>query len=176
MPSPIDTINVCIPVVSALIERVQNGQRELLVQTSWKLGISEYSGTLEIPAGWIHRYENVYEAVKREVFEETGLIVTRIVSDKKTKIYWPKDDANFAFQPFCCQQQLKWWKPWVWFVFLCEVEPWELREQESETRDVRWMPIDELRSIFTNTPEKIFTLQLGVLEMYFNHIDDARLS
>lgn len=87
MPSPIDTINVCIPVVSALIERVQNGQRELLVQTRWKLGISEYSGTLEIPAGWIHRYENVYEAVKREVFEETGLIVTRIVSDKKTKIY-----------------------------------------------------------------------------------------
>lgn len=88
MSSPIDSINVCIPVVSALIEQVNNGQRELLVQTRWKPERDpEYSGTIEIPAGWMQRYENVYDAIKREVFEETGLTVTRIISDKKTKIY-----------------------------------------------------------------------------------------
>ncbi|TSA24923.1 NUDIX domain-containing protein [bacterium] len=59
-----------------MIERENNVDTEILVQTRCKPEIDpEYSGALEIPAGWIDRYENVYDAVKREVFEETGLNV-----------------------------------------------------------------------------------------------------
>ena len=54
----------------------------------------------------MHVYENVYDAVKREVLEETGLRVTSFYPDIRTKIYAPKDDDCFAFVPFCCQQQL----------------------------------------------------------------------
>src|SRR5215510_8940315 len=63
-----------LPIVSAIIEREHNGEKELLVQTRWKPERDPlYSGTLEIPAGGMHVYENVYDTVKREVLEETGL-------------------------------------------------------------------------------------------------------
>lgn len=166
---PIDKINVSIPVVSAIIERVVDGETEILVQTRWKpKGDPEYSGTLEIPAGWINRYENVYDALKREVLEETGLKVLKIKPEIRTRIHSPKGDGSFAFVPFCCQQQLKGGRPWIGFVFICEVENKEPTPQPGEVRDIRWMKKSELKKIFDRSPEKIFTLQLGVLDYYFN--------
>src|SRR6267142_2778114 len=106
---------------------------------------------------------NVYDAVKREVLEETGLRVTRFDPDLRTKTYAPKEDDCFAFVPFCCQQQLKGGLPRVGFVFLCQVEDAEPVPQHDEVRDVHWMNVSELRKIFEETPERIFTLQLGVL-------------
>ena len=50
------------------------------------------------------------------------------------------------------------------FVFLCQVEDAEPVPQHEEVRDIRWMNVSELRKIFEETPEKIFTLQLSVLE------------
>lgn len=159
------------PVVSAIIERVHNGGTQILVQTRWKPERDPvYSGTLEIPAGWLNEYENVYDALKREVFEETGLNIIKIIPDNKTKIHTTlRDDASFAFIPFCCQQQLKGGKPWIGFVFLCEVEDSEPIAQQNEVKDIRWMDKEELRKIYTEKPEQIFTLQLGVLDYYFTH-------
>lgn len=161
-----------IPVVSAIIERTCEGKKEILLQTRWKPDRDPiYSGTFEIPAGWIEKYENVYDALKREVLEETGLKVVKIKPDTQTKIHTPRDDGAFAFVPFCGQQMLKGGLPWVGFVFLCEVEPGECKAQEGETRDNHWLSKDELRTLVTNTPEKFFTLQLGVLDYYLNFQD-----
>jgi len=100
--------NLNIPVVSDIIERVKDGKTEILVQTRWKPDRdSQYSGTLEISAGWIDRYENVYDALRREVKEETGLTITDIIPNKQTKLHKPNKDGAFAFQTFCCQQQIK---------------------------------------------------------------------
>jgi 8-oxo-dGTP pyrophosphatase MutT (NUDIX family) len=163
-------LDVNVPIVSAIIEREHDGEKEILVQTRWKPERDPlYSGTLEIPAGGILPYENVYEAVKREVLEETGLRVTGFSPDIRTKTYAPKDDDCFAFVPFCCQQQLKGGLPRVGFVFLCQVEDAEPIPQPDEVRDIRWIKVAELRQIFEETPEKIFTLQLGVLEYYLQH-------
>lgn len=167
----LDKINVNIPVVSAIIERVHNCETEILVQTRWQLkGDPEYSGTLEIPAGWVDKYENVYGALRREVLEETGLEVLKIKPDIKTKVHSPKNDGSFAFVPFCCQQQIKGGKPWIGFVFICEVEDKKPTSQAEEVKDVRWMRKSELKKIFNETPEKIFTLQLGVFDYYFNYL------
>ncbi|HEX9153364.1 MAG TPA: NUDIX domain-containing protein, partial [Candidatus Saccharimonadales bacterium] len=57
-------------VVSAIIEKTENGKHYVFMQTRWKPKASPtYLGVLEIPAGGIDGYENVYEAVKREVHE-----------------------------------------------------------------------------------------------------------
>lgn len=158
-----------IPVVSAIIEREKDGETEVLIQTRWKPERDpQYSGTFEIPAGWIDKYENVYDALKREVLEETGLKVIKITPDIKTKVHSPKDDGAFAFVPFCAQQQLRGGKPWVGFVFLCEVEDTEPVAQADEAKDVHWVKKSELKRMFEQTPEKFFTLQLGVLDFYFN--------
>ena len=168
--SEIDKINVCIPVISAIIERNHNSETEILVQTRWKPERdTEYSGTLEIPAGWIDRYENVYDAVHREVLEETGLKILEIYPNVKTKTHSPKNDGSFAFQPFCCQQQIKGGKPWIGFVFICKVEDKEPIAQQEECKDIKWIKKSELKEIFEKSPEKIFTLQLGVLDYYFNN-------
>lgn len=159
--------DVNVPIVSAIIERDRDGEKEILVQTRWKPDRDpHYSGTLEIPAGEMHRYENVYDAVKREVLEETGLRVISFYPDIRTKTYAPHDDDCFAFVPFCCQQQLKGGLPRVGFVFLCQVEDAEPVPQHEEVRDIRWMKTSELRKIVKETPERIFTLQLGVLDYY----------
>lgn len=159
-----------IPIVSAIIERTRNGEVEVLVQTRWKPERDpQYSGTLEIPAGWMERYENVYDALKREVLEETGLKILKIKPNIQTKVHAPKDDGAFAFVPFCAQQQLRGGKPWVGFVFLCEVEDKKPVAQLEETRDARWIKKSELRKMFEENPEKFFTLQLGVLDFYLNY-------
>jgi hypothetical protein len=46
------------------------------------------------------------------------------------------------------------------------VEEAEPVPQHDEVRDIRWMKVTELRKIFEETPERIFTLQLGVLAYY----------
>ena len=171
----VDSINICIPVVSAIIERHGRDETEILVQTRWKPERDpEYSGTLEIPAGWIDRYENVFAALKREVLEETGLHVTKIFPDIKTKTFSPRDDKNFAFVPFCCQQQTKGGKPWIGFVFICEVEDKEPVPQDDEVKDTRWIKKSELKKMVTETPEKFFTLQLGPLDYYLDYYEERK--
>lgn len=166
----LENLDVNGAIVSAIIERERGGEREVLVQTHWKPEQDpQYSGTLEIPAGGIHPYENVYSAITREVLEETGLHITRFYPDIRTPIYAPQDDDCFAFVPFCCQQQLKSGIPRVGFVFLCEVDDGDPVEEEGKVKNIRWMKKSALQQIFKETPEQIFTLQLGVLDYYFHY-------
>jgi len=157
-------------IVSAIIEREHAGETEVLVQTRWKpTRDPEYSGTLEIPAGGIHAYENVYEAVKREVLEETGLHVKGFYPDIRTKTYAPRGDDCFAFVPFCCQQQLRGGVPRIGIVFICQVEDEEPVPGQGEVQGTVWMKRSELRRIVDTTPERIFTLQLPVFDYYLSH-------
>jgi len=166
----IHSLNLNFSIVSAIIEHERNGELEVLIQTRWKPETDPvYSGTLEIPAGGMNQYENVYDAVKREVFEETGLKVISFKPDIQTKKYSPKDDDCFAFVPFCCQQQLKGGLPRVGFVFLCEVEDGDLKPAKREVKSIEWVDKTKLRRIVEETPEKIFTLQLGVLDYYLSY-------
>jgi len=157
-------------IVSAIIEREHAGETEVLVQTRWKPTRNpEYSGTLEIPAGGIHAYENVYEAVKREVLEETGLHVKGFYPDIRTKTYAPRGDDCFAFVPFCCQQQLRGGVPRIGIVFICQVEDEKPVPGQGEVQGTVWMRWSELRRILDTTPERIFTLQLPVFDYYLSH-------
>lgn len=161
---------MAIPFVGVIVEREKNGETEILMQTRWKPGgDNKYSGTLEFPAGVLdHPFENVFETMRKEVEEETGLEVDHIVNVDKTEIYSPqKDDASFAFRPFCCTQQLKEGKPWIGFIFICRVKDGEPKAQESETKDPKWMKREELYDLFKNHPEKIFALELPAFEYYF---------
>lgn len=158
-----------ISAVTIIIERIVDGEIEILIQTRWKPDKDPvYSGCIEIPGGGIEVFENIYDTIKREVYEETGLNVVEIKPDIKSQLYTPKNDAAFAFMPFCCEQQLKNGKPWIGFVFICQVENKTPIDQKSENKNVRWINKNEFQEIFTNSPEKIFTFQLGALEFYFN--------
>ena len=90
-----------VPIVSAIIERERDGEIEVLVQTRWKPDQDPlYSGTLEIPAGTIGKHENVYDALRREVLEETGLEVISFRPNVQTRTHAQRGDEVFAFLPF----------------------------------------------------------------------------
>lgn len=161
---------LAVPYVGAIVERMHNGHKELLLQTRWKPHADPlYSGTLEFPAGALDRpYESVYETVACEIKEEAGLTLKAIKNDSKTKVYSPKgSDEIIAFRPFCCTQQLKDGKPWIGFVFICEVEDGEPKAQLSEAKDAKWVPASEVKELFEKSPEQFFGLELPAWEYYF---------
>lgn len=165
---PLDRL--CRPVVTAIVRRDIDGVPHILMQTRWKPTEDPvYSGTLELPAGHVDAFEDIHEALKREVFEETGLHIRVISPDIRTKTFTPRDDGAFGFQPFCAHQQIKNGLPWIGFVFLCEVESGDFVAQESETRDQKWIPESDIQKMITNDPEKIFTFHLSALAYYFEN-------
>lgn len=145
----------------------------MLVQTRWKPQSSPtYLGVLEIPAGGIDGYENVYDAISREVKEETGLTVVEFLDDDGENtgpLSNRPGDISQAFRPFVCQQMLSsnGGLPWVGFVFRCRVEGSMVRKTD-ESRDLRWLSLDELESYISEKPEEVFGLQYATLQYYLN--------
>jgi|GEM_PF-231030 len=159
-----------IPCAGAIIERTnERGDKDVLIQTRQHLSENSiYNGTLEFPIGRLdHPYETIFDTLAREIREESGLILKAIHGDARTKVISPQNDAAFGFKPFCCTQQLKNGKPWISFVFICEVEPGEPKAQLSEAKNSQWIAVSELRRIYLTSPEKIFTLQSPAWEYYF---------
>lgn len=160
-------------IVSAILTRKKNNQTEVFLQTRWKPNVSPmYSGMLEIPAGCIEAYENVYDALAREVKEECGLKIVKIINDYQGLVVEPRPkDKAFVFKPFVCQEVLETndGLPWIGFVFLCEVEG-EEKIDSTEAKDPIWVSLSELEKIITTTPDKIFPLQLPVLKYYLEWV------
>ena len=63
--------------VAAFVTRKRNGVKELLLFRHPRAGV-------QIPAGTVEDGENPETAVKREVYEETGL---RLVKQKNPRLY-----------------------------------------------------------------------------------------
>lgn len=162
-----------VPCVGAIIERDNNGVREVYVHTRWKPGGDpKYSGTLEFPIGRLDTlYENIFDTLAHEISSESGLTLKAIKGDSRTEPVSPQsDDAAFGFRPFCCVQQLQHGKPWIGFIFVCEVEPGiEPKTQLSESKDAKWMTASEVKALMKTSPEKFFTLELPAWEYYFSH-------
>ena len=159
-------------VVSAIIEKDFDGILKIFVQTRWKPESSPtYLGVLEIPVGGIDGYEDVYTAVSREVKEETGLDVVEFLDDteKTGPMTNRAGDISQAFKPFVCQQMLasNGGLPWVGFVFRCKVTGTALHETD-ESRELRWLTVDELELFLSETPEEVFGLQYATLRYYLD--------
>jgi len=170
--------SMSIPVVSAILFKKEDNELRVFIQTRWKPKASPtYSGMLEIPAGGIDSYENVYNALKREVKEETNLDIIKIIGDYQSELENPKQgDKAFVFKPFICQQVFETNNglPWIGFVFLCEVKG-EAIINKKEAKDPRWVSAAELKDILKNHPDNIFPLQLPVLKYFVKNFDKLGL-
>jgi len=164
-------------VVSAILEKMIKDKLYIFIQTRWKPQTSPtYTGMLEIPAGGVEPYENIYDAVCREVKEETGLTVTKFINNFESEISENRiGDKNHVFSPFICQQSLKTkgGLPWVGLVFRCQVTG-EIIPQKEEVRDPRWINIDELKDLLEKHSETIFPLQYPVLKYYLDNIKKSK--
>lgn len=71
------TESFSIHAAGEIIEKIVDGEVFVLLQERYK-GNDREDGLLEIPAGEIREFENIYDCLRREIFEETGLNVTHI--------------------------------------------------------------------------------------------------
>ncbi|KKQ25754.1 MAG: hypothetical protein US41_C0041G0009 [Parcubacteria group bacterium GW2011_GWB1_37_13] len=155
--------------VSGILERMEGNVKKVFLQTRWKPKISPlYSGLLEIPGGRVNSNENIFDAIEREVKEECGLKIKtyrNFFQGKLLKV--GQFEQSMVFQPFICQQILTKnnGKLWLGFVFVCEVEG-EPRTQKGETKDPRWVSLEELEKLLNEQPEKIFPHQYQALKYY----------
>lgn len=103
--------------------------------------------------------------MRREVWEETGLTVTKIYGEELAVETEVAGVATLSFEPFCVTQNLTEAYGIVLNTFLCEAEG-EMVESTNETNDVHWARIVEVRELVENYPEKIFFIHLNALKKY----------
>lgn len=154
-----------IPAVGAIIVKQVGDEEFILVQERAKNNGDEMDGLLEIPAGKVREYENIFEALKREVWEVTGLHVTTIRGEEDSTFLDVEGNKTILFSPYCVTQNLSGAYSLILSTFICEAEG-ELFEKTNETENIRWMKKEELREIVDNSPESIFLMHVNALRKY----------
>lgn len=151
------------PAVGAIIEKNINGVKHILIQKRRK-NISE-DGLIEIPAGKIREFENLFDALRREVREETGLTITNIIGENCKPIE-TKSYSTISFSPFCITQNLSGGYSLIMFTFICSGEG-KLYDKSDESSDIKWIPANELKVLLENNPEKFFPISINSFKKYF---------
>jgi 8-oxo-dGTP diphosphatase len=155
----------CEATVAAVIEKqISNEPHCLLVKRLKPEEDPRYSGTLELPGGRIDKRtdKDILKALKREVEEETGLIITGIKQNPRIRKYQAIGVMTQSFMPFCCE-----FFPgrYAGFVFICEAEG-ELKQIGDGTRNPRYVSIGDLKRMLAEEPEIIFPYHIGALQEY----------
>ena len=153
------------PCVGAIIEKSIGGIPHILLQTRQKPGGDETNGKLEIPAGKIREYEGIFDALRREVREETGLRITKISGEEAVVPMHSCGVDTISFAPFCVTQNLSGAYSILLLTFICQAEG-ELLERTEETEEIRWVPVSAVERMVRGEPERFFFMHLQGLRKY----------
>lgn len=156
-----------IPCVGAIIEKNIDGENYILLQTRYKRDGGDTNNKLEIPAGKIREYENIFDALRREVYEETGLIVTDIVGENSTRQSYSKNVKVASFDPFCISQNLSGAYSIILLTFICKAEG-DLLESTDETKNINWVKVSKVRMLLETEPDAFFFMHLNALNNYLS--------
>ena len=154
-----------VPCVAAIIEKITNNEKYILIQTRQKEDGAETNGMLELSAGKIRKYENIFEALRKEVKEETGLSITKILGEDNQISNFIKGNEVISYTPYCITQNLSGAYSIILNTFLCEAEG-ELLTETNESQNIHWIKIEEFKKILKNNPEKTFLLHVNALQKY----------
>jgi 8-oxo-dGTP pyrophosphatase MutT (NUDIX family) len=154
-----------IPGAGGIIEKNIDGIDYILVQERCKDGAQTESGLIEIPAGKVREYENIFDCLRREVKEETGLDITEIEGESESRMYECDGYKVLNYIPFNCSQNIGGYYPIMVEVFICRVEG-ELLESTNETKNIRWMPLNELNSVMNNNEGRFYPMHVCTLKKY----------
>jgi len=156
-----------IPGVAAIVQRQSDSGIELLVQDRDKADLVADTGLLEIPAGKIRQFENLFNTLRREVFEETGLRVTEITGEAEAHNVSLNNYQVLSCEPFCVSQNISGHYPIMTVTFLCWGDG-ELLKTSNESSNIRWMPITELAVLLKQQPHKLYPMHIYALTKYLN--------
>ena len=129
--------------------------------------MSEY-GLIEIPAGKIREFENIYDCLRREVFEETGLIVDHILDEDESKVFKTQDYEVLNYKPFSCAQNLDGHYPIMVHIFICSAKG-ELVHESNESKDLQWIDLFTLSELLENQSHRLYPMHVQTLKNYIHY-------
>ena len=153
------------PCVGALITKTMDDVGYILIQTRQKPDGDNTNGKIELPAGKIREYESVFDALRREVWEETGLRVTKIHGEAETVTVKTGEAVTVSLEPYCVTQNLSGAYSIILLTFLCEAEG-DLLVQTDESENIRWASVSEVKKLVEEHPERFFFMHLCALRKY----------
>lgn len=155
------------PCVGAIITKTENNEKYILIQTRQKDDGNETNGMIEIPAGKVREYENIFSALCREVLEETGLKITKIYGKNSAVSNRVGDITTISFEPYCVTQNLSGAYSIILITFLCEAEG-NLLNYTNETQNIRWEKISYVEELLKEKIEQVFFMHVNALKKFLN--------
>lgn len=153
------------PAAGAIIRRTINGTEHILIQERLKQSDTKDNGLIEIPAGKIREYENIFDGLRREVFEETGLRLVKIEGEEEAAASKCRGCTVISFNPFYSSQNLNGIYSIILQTFICEAEG-EPFEKSDESVNIRWIPVEELKELLLTSEDRFFPMHINALKKY----------
>ncbi len=160
------TEKFAIPGVGGIITKTENNIEFLLLQERSKFGSEKEEGLIEIPAGKIREYENIFDCLRREILEETGYKVQKIFGEAESIIVKINGYEVLNYEPFNSSQNLSGEYPIMVQTFICQIiEDNEVHNESNESKNIRWATKDEIRELLS-TKVKLYPMHINTLEKF----------
>jgi 8-oxo-dGTP pyrophosphatase MutT (NUDIX family) len=153
------------PGAGGIIEQIIDGRKCILMQERHKEDAPLEAGLIEIPAGKIREFENIYDCLRREIREETGLEVVEIEGESDSVIFEANGYRVLSYEPFASSQNLQGTYPIMVQAFICRVTG-SLVESSNETKFLRWVSLKELKELLENNSERLYPMHVNTLRKY----------
>lgn len=154
-----------IPGVGGIIEKRFNNMDYILIQERVKEDAPMEKGLIEIPAGKIREYENIFDCLRREIKEETGLDVIEIEGENESFICEVNGYKVLNYSPFNCSQNIDGYYPIMVQIFICKADG-ELLHKTDETKNIRWISLQELYSLLNKNKDSFYPMHIYTLRKY----------
>jgi ADP-ribose pyrophosphatase len=153
------------PAAGGIIEKNIDGIDYILIQDRCKDDSKLEVGLLEIPAGKIREFENIFECLRREIWEETGLQVTYIQGEDETVVFESNGYRVLNYTPFSCSQNIQGIYPIMVQTFICNASG-DLLKKTNETKNIRWISLRELKVLLESNKQSFYPMHVTALEKY----------
>lgn len=153
------------PGVGGIIEKNEKGIDYILIQERNKENAEKENGLLEIPAGKIREFESVYECLRREIWEETGLTVYEIEGENDSIIYEGNGYKVLDYIPFTSGQNIEGNYSIMVQTFFCKAKG-ELLPTTNETKNIRWVSLSELKKLIEKNEQIFYPMHVIALKKY----------
>jgi 8-oxo-dGTP pyrophosphatase MutT (NUDIX family) len=165
-----------IPGVGGIIIKCADGKPHILIQERHKKDARSESGLIEIPAGKIRQFENIYDCLRREVWEETGLCLSSIEGEDEAELMEVNGYRVLSYHPFASSQNLEGSYPIMVQVFICHVrDDAELIDESNESKNLRWVDFSELGNMLEDR-KSFYPMHIATLVRFLKREEAGSLT